>query len=207
VPARVSPTERIRAEIDQLFTADQDLGQILEEVARLGAACCCRPRWKQKSPSSSAVIATPAASASGRDTAIVTPRRRSRPPPGRSRWNVQAARHRRGVRFAAARQGRDSDQCVGVAGHRGVRAWPVGPGCRGDPRRGDWLLIIGRGHLEHVLRVYTEHYNQHRPHRPRPFRPVSRSPMFGGGKSEGNPGRRLPRVPHLSPAAWSHSGR
>jgi hypothetical protein len=43
--------------------------------------------------------------------------------------------------------------------------------------------------------------------RPRPFRPVSRSPMFGGGKSEGNPGRRLPRVPHLSPAAWPHSGR
>ena len=37
MPARVSPTERIRAEIDQLFTADQDLGQILEEVARLGA--------------------------------------------------------------------------------------------------------------------------------------------------------------------------
>ena len=29
----------------------------------------------------------------------------------------------------------------------------------------DWLLIIGRGHLEHVLRVYTEHYNRHRPHR------------------------------------------
>ena len=37
MPARVSPTERIHAEIDQLFTADQDLGQILEEVARLGA--------------------------------------------------------------------------------------------------------------------------------------------------------------------------
>jgi putative transposase len=37
VPARVSPTERIRAEIDQLCTTDQDLGQILEEVARLGA--------------------------------------------------------------------------------------------------------------------------------------------------------------------------
>jgi putative transposase len=29
----------------------------------------------------------------------------------------------------------------------------------------DWMLIIGRGHLEHFLRVYTEHYNQHRPHR------------------------------------------
>jgi putative transposase len=29
----------------------------------------------------------------------------------------------------------------------------------------DWLLIIGRGHLEQVLRVYIEHYNVHRPHR------------------------------------------
>jgi hypothetical protein len=29
----------------------------------------------------------------------------------------------------------------------------------------DWLLIVGRGHLEHVLRVYVEHYNLHRPHR------------------------------------------
>jgi putative transposase len=29
----------------------------------------------------------------------------------------------------------------------------------------DWLLIVGRGHLEQVLRVYIQHYNQHRPHR------------------------------------------
>jgi len=29
----------------------------------------------------------------------------------------------------------------------------------------DWLLIIGRDHLEQVLRVYVEHYNRHRPHR------------------------------------------
>ena len=29
----------------------------------------------------------------------------------------------------------------------------------------DWLLIVGRGHLEQVLRVYIEHYNAHRPHR------------------------------------------
>jgi putative transposase len=28
----------------------------------------------------------------------------------------------------------------------------------------DWLLIIGRGHLEQVLRIYTQHYHQHRPH-------------------------------------------
>jgi putative transposase len=37
VSARVSPTERIHAEIDQLFTADRDLGEILEDVARVGA--------------------------------------------------------------------------------------------------------------------------------------------------------------------------
>jgi putative transposase len=29
----------------------------------------------------------------------------------------------------------------------------------------DWLLILGRRHLESVLRVYTEHYNRERPHR------------------------------------------
>jgi hypothetical protein len=29
----------------------------------------------------------------------------------------------------------------------------------------DWILILGRGHLERVLRVYVDHYNAHRPHR------------------------------------------
>ena len=29
----------------------------------------------------------------------------------------------------------------------------------------DWLLIVNRRHLEHVLRVYADHYNTHRPHR------------------------------------------
>jgi putative transposase len=29
----------------------------------------------------------------------------------------------------------------------------------------DRILILGRRHLEHVLRVYRGHYNQHRPHR------------------------------------------
>jgi hypothetical protein len=42
----------------------------------------------------------------------------------------------------------------------------------------DWLLIVGRGHLEQVLCTYVEHYNQHRPHRDawtgiaRPTRPA-----------------------------------
>jgi putative transposase len=29
----------------------------------------------------------------------------------------------------------------------------------------DWLLIVGRSHLEQILRVYVQHYNGHRPHR------------------------------------------
>src|SRR5216683_2639241 len=29
----------------------------------------------------------------------------------------------------------------------------------------DWLLIVGRRHLEHVLRIYLQHYNRERPHR------------------------------------------
>ena len=29
----------------------------------------------------------------------------------------------------------------------------------------DWLLIVGRSHVEQVLRVYVKHDNRHRPHR------------------------------------------
>jgi putative transposase len=35
----------------------------------------------------------------------------------------------------------------------------------------DRLLILSRRQLEHVLRVYTRHYNQHRPHRALALRP------------------------------------
>jgi putative transposase len=35
----------------------------------------------------------------------------------------------------------------------------------------DWILILGRRHLEHVLRVYRRHYNEHRPHRALDLRP------------------------------------
>jgi transposase InsO family protein len=35
----------------------------------------------------------------------------------------------------------------------------------------DRLLIFSRRQLEHVLRVYTSHYNRHRPHRALALRP------------------------------------
>ena len=37
MPSRVSPTDRIRADIDALFVTDRDLAEVLEDVARLGA--------------------------------------------------------------------------------------------------------------------------------------------------------------------------
>jgi putative transposase len=42
----------------------------------------------------------------------------------------------------------------------------------------DRILILGRRHLEHVLRVYRRHYNEHRPHRALHLLPPSgRDPM------------------------------
>ena len=29
----------------------------------------------------------------------------------------------------------------------------------------DWVLVVGHGHLERVLRTYVSHYNRQRPHR------------------------------------------
>jgi transposase-like protein len=37
VPSRVSPTDKIRAEIDALFGSGRDLAEVIEDVARLGA--------------------------------------------------------------------------------------------------------------------------------------------------------------------------
>src|SRR5438034_10061302 len=37
VSVRVSPTEKSRAEIDALFDGERELGEVIEDVARLGA--------------------------------------------------------------------------------------------------------------------------------------------------------------------------
>lgn len=42
---------------------------------------------------------------------------------------------------------------------------PRWPGAAGGAECLDWLLVVGRGHLEQVLGDYVEHYNRHRPHR------------------------------------------
>jgi putative transposase len=48
MPHRVSPTERIRGHIDELFARDRQLPEILEEVARLGAQLLMQPRWRPR---------------------------------------------------------------------------------------------------------------------------------------------------------------
>ena len=83
---RVSPSEKIRGQIDALFDGSQDLVEVLEEVARLGAQLIIqaaveaevseflgRARYQRAAdcPERGSAAATAAA------------RARSRPPPGR----------------------------------------------------------------------------------------------------------------------------
>jgi transposase InsO family protein len=42
----------------------------------------------------------------------------------------------------------------------------------------DWLLIVGRRQLEHVLRGYVDHYNRERPHRALDLRPPQPSQVI-----------------------------
>jgi len=54
----------------------------------------------------------------------------------------------------------------------------------------DWLLIVGRRHLERVLAIYVEHYNQRRPHRGRLLDCPSGPPPLDFGASAGDVHRR-----------------
>jgi putative transposase len=51
----------------------------------------------------------------------------------------------------------------------------------------DWLLIVGRRHLEQALRVYVQHYNRHRPHRGLGLEPPD-SPVGLGVAAQGRRG-------------------
>jgi len=76
VTARVSPTERIRAEIDELI-AGAERGSLLEhfeEVARAAVRLVFQTALENESPSSSAGSATPGASAPTRAPATATAR-------------------------------------------------------------------------------------------------------------------------------------
>ena len=45
---RVSPTERLRAEIDELFASERELASILEDVARLSVRSMMQTPWRPR---------------------------------------------------------------------------------------------------------------------------------------------------------------
>ena len=49
---RVSPTERLRAEIDEVFAGGENLSRAIERVAQLGAQLLCRARLRPRWPHS-----------------------------------------------------------------------------------------------------------------------------------------------------------
>jgi hypothetical protein len=55
----------------------------------------------------------------------------------------------------------------------------------------DWTLVIGRRHLDRVLRIYVDHYNRARPHRGLELAtPQPRQPPTGGGEPSTHVRRR-----------------
>ena len=146
---RVSPLERVRADIDDLFASERDLGEVLEEVARLGVRLLMQT-----------AIEAEVTEFLGRERYAHGERARPGSRNGHCPTTVktttgpvthraaQAAGHRRGVRVAAVGCGRVPHQRVGVPRHRRLRAGPVGARRRSHPgrrarRRGDAVEVDG----------------------------------------------------------------
>src|SRR5664280_1090660 len=109
VSARVSPTDRLHAEIDQVFATGDDLATALEQVARLGAQLLLQ-----------AAVEAEVTGFLGRDS-VTGP--------------AEAAGHHRGVRLAAVRDGGDAHQRARGLGDRLVRPRAVDPRRRGGAGR------------------------------------------------------------------------
>jgi len=137
---RVSPTDRIRGHIDELFAQDKALPEILEEVARLGAQLLMqaaleaevteflgRDRYQR------AAACDDSRPGSRNGYREVTVKTTAGPVAAES---AEAARHHRGVRVSAVRQPCDQDERAGDASDRLVCARPVGPR-RGSRARRD----------------------------------------------------------------------
>jgi transposase InsO family protein len=74
----------------------------------------------------------------------------------------------------------------------------------------DWTIILGRRHLERILRIYIHHYNQARPHRGLALEtPIGGSSTSGGDLRAANVRRRRPhsRVPSRRMSFFTRRGR
>jgi transposase InsO family protein len=54
----------------------------------------------------------------------------------------------------------------------------------------DWMLVLGRRHLERVLRTYAAHYNEARPHRGLDLKTPEARPEPIPRRADGAPVRR-----------------
>jgi putative transposase len=65
-------------------------------------------------------------------------------------------------------------------------AWRSGSCGPFDRSAFDWLLIMNHQHLAHVLHVFIDHYNSHRPHRAPSRNPpcprIQPSPKWGSAR-------------------------
>ena len=117
MPVRVSPTDRIRRHIDELFAQDRSLPEILEEVARLGAQLLMqaaleaevteflgRDRYQRAAACDGCPARVPQRVPGGDRQ---DHRRAGHPVP------AEAARHHRGVRVPAVRRACHQDQRAG----------------------------------------------------------------------------------------------
>jgi putative transposase len=97
----------------------------------------------------------------------------------------QGVRARFLIRDPDSKFTRDFDEVFRSKGIRVIKAPVRAPGARAHAERWvgslrreclDRLLILGRRHLERVVRVYAAHYNEHRPHRSLAQRPPLAKP-------------------------------
>ena len=107
VSLRVSPIERVRAEIDDLFGSDRELADVSEGLARLGVCLSMQIAIEAEVTEFLAGIATGTAPGLGPGAVTGTVRPRSRPLPGRWRSTRRSC-------------GAPTTGCFSAAGRRGV---------------------------------------------------------------------------------------
>ena len=126
---RVSPTDRLRAEVEELFGSGRDLAAILEDVARVSVrlmmqtaleaevdAFLGRARYQRRDPKG------PAGSRNGWQPPTTV-----HATMGDVQLQRPKLRHRSGVLLPTVRRRGDQDQRAGVAGDLGLGAWAVRP--------------------------------------------------------------------------------
>ena len=168
---RVSPVERIRADIDDLFASERDLGDVLEEVARLGVRLLMQT-----------VMEAEVTQFLGRERYAHGERARPGTPTGARGTRVPERERRPGGAARASRSGRRSAPSgQRYAGRGADRARQRDPGAGYDPCGN----TAGRA---------TRHLLSAPPTR-------SRRPAVAGGQATGPPTMDGPQTPRTTPVS------